>query len=155
MILAAKKPAKVGKALRFICPEDCEDDANHPGFWIPLDTWNRYRNDTYKERHRSCLRAQTVNRRSAEKRTAPGPSCCAALPVCIGQYNKWYGVLLCLLLFCKILVSALWVPPLQDSLAASTILLVIAYYCSSSRRGPLSVVVGAARSLLLYMLYWQ
>ena len=44
-----RKPAKISPAVRFICPEDAASDADHPGFWIELEKWNRYRNDTYKD----------------------------------------------------------------------------------------------------------
>ena len=37
----ARKPAKTGEAIRFICPSDAADDAEHRGFWIELQSWNR------------------------------------------------------------------------------------------------------------------
>jgi hypothetical protein len=54
-----RKPARVGAAVRFVCPADAADDADHPGFWIELDKWNRYRNDTYKDNRDAevCLSA--------------------------------------------------------------------------------------------------
>ena len=56
-----RKPARLAEALRFICPDDAADDADHKGYWIELDSWNRYRNDTYK------------NNREAEVRSPPLP----------------------------------------------------------------------------------
>ena len=38
------------QAIRFICISDAAEDADHPGFWISVAQWNRYRHDTYKER---------------------------------------------------------------------------------------------------------
>ena len=40
----ARKPAKVGEAIRFLCHADAADDADSSGYWMPLDIWNRYRN---------------------------------------------------------------------------------------------------------------
>ena len=44
-----RKSARIGEAVRFLCPDDAADDSDHAGFWIELDKWNRYRNDTYKD----------------------------------------------------------------------------------------------------------
>ena len=38
------------KAIRALCAEDASDDATHKGYWIELVAWNRYRNDTFKDR---------------------------------------------------------------------------------------------------------
>ncbi|KAK3254042.1 hypothetical protein CYMTET_36730 [Cymbomonas tetramitiformis] len=40
---------KKAPAIRFQVIEDVEEDPDHPGYWMKLDTWNRYRHDTYKE----------------------------------------------------------------------------------------------------------
>jgi hypothetical protein len=53
----ARKPAKVGEAIRFLCHVDAADDADSSGYWMPLDIWNRYRNDTYKDRREDEVRA--------------------------------------------------------------------------------------------------
>ena len=47
--MSGRKAAVTGKAIRFVCPEDARDDADHAGFWMLLDVWNRYRHDTYKD----------------------------------------------------------------------------------------------------------
>jgi hypothetical protein len=54
---AGRKPALVKEGIRFVCPTDAADDADHPGFWIELTKWNRYRNDTYKDRREDEVRA--------------------------------------------------------------------------------------------------
>ena len=37
-------------AIRFICIADAQHDPNSPGYWMKLSQWNRFRNDTFKER---------------------------------------------------------------------------------------------------------
>ena len=39
------------KAIRFICLADAADKPNSDGYWMKLSQWNRYRNDTFKDRH--------------------------------------------------------------------------------------------------------
>ena len=38
------------KAIRFICLADAADAPNSDGYWMKLSQWNRYRNDTFKDR---------------------------------------------------------------------------------------------------------
>ena len=38
------------QGIRFVCLSDAQDNSSHPGFWISLGQWNRYRHDTYKDR---------------------------------------------------------------------------------------------------------
>ena len=45
-----RRPAKIGPGIRFLCHSDAADDAEHHGYWMELGAWNRYRNDTYKDR---------------------------------------------------------------------------------------------------------
>ena len=47
---AGAKKASKEPGIRFICIADAAEDANHPGFWINLAQWNRYRHETYKNR---------------------------------------------------------------------------------------------------------
>ena len=41
---------RVEGAIRFVCESDAADDANHPGFWIELKQWNRYRHYAFADR---------------------------------------------------------------------------------------------------------
>lgn len=43
------------EAIRFLCPDDAAEDNNHEGYWMRLDAWNRYRNDTYRDRREDEL----------------------------------------------------------------------------------------------------
>lgn len=43
------------EAIRFLCPDDAAEEANHAGYWMRLDAWNRYRNDTYRDRREDEL----------------------------------------------------------------------------------------------------
>ncbi|KAL1499275.1 hypothetical protein AB1Y20_011485 [Prymnesium parvum] len=43
------------EAICIICPDDAADEAEHPGYWMRLDAWNRYRNDTYRDRREDEL----------------------------------------------------------------------------------------------------
>ena len=47
---SGRKPALIKPGIRAVFPADAADDASHPGFWIELTKWNRYRHDTYKDR---------------------------------------------------------------------------------------------------------
>jgi len=47
--------SKAAEAIRFICPEDAAEEEGHCGYWMRLSEWNRYRNDTYKERREDEL----------------------------------------------------------------------------------------------------
>ena len=47
---AGARKATKEPAIRFLCISDAAEDANHPGFWITLAQWNRYRHETYKTR---------------------------------------------------------------------------------------------------------
>jgi len=38
------------KAISFICLADAADKPNSDGYWMKLSQWNRYRNDTFKDR---------------------------------------------------------------------------------------------------------
>jgi len=38
------------KAIRFICLADAADAPNSEGYWMQLSQWNRFRNDTFKDR---------------------------------------------------------------------------------------------------------
>jgi len=38
------------KVIRFICLADAADEPNLDGYWMKLSQWNRYRNDTFKDR---------------------------------------------------------------------------------------------------------
>jgi len=38
------------KAIRFICLADAADAPNSEGYWMKLSQWNRFRNDTFKDR---------------------------------------------------------------------------------------------------------
>ena len=38
------------KAIRFICITDATEEPNSEGYWMKLSQWNRYRNDTFKDR---------------------------------------------------------------------------------------------------------
>ena len=52
---AGARKASKEPAIRFICISDAADDANHPGFWMKLCEWNRYRHETYKNRRHDEL----------------------------------------------------------------------------------------------------
>ena len=71
-------------AIRFVCSSDAVDDPNHPGFWISLKQWNRYRHDTYKSRRQDELPFIL----SPTDRVAPQP----AAPV---QAEKSHGIIAC------------------------------------------------------------
>jgi hypothetical protein len=43
------------KAIRFICGTDAADEPNSEGYWMKLSQWNRYRNDTFKDRREDEL----------------------------------------------------------------------------------------------------
>ena len=43
------------KAIRFICITDATDEPNSEGYWMKLSQWNRYRNDTFKDRREDEL----------------------------------------------------------------------------------------------------
>lgn len=43
------------KAIRFICGADAADEPNSEGYWMKLSQWNRYRNDTFKDRREDEL----------------------------------------------------------------------------------------------------
>ena len=55
-----KRKAQLGPAIRFLCHSDAADDADHRGYWIELPLWNRYRNDTYKDRRGDEVRRATL-----------------------------------------------------------------------------------------------
>ena len=38
------------KTIRFICLADAADAPNLEGYWMKLSQWNRFRNDTFKDR---------------------------------------------------------------------------------------------------------
>jgi len=38
------------KTIRFICLADAADEPNSDGYWMKLSQWNRYHNDTFKDR---------------------------------------------------------------------------------------------------------
>ena len=38
------------KAIHFICLADAADALNSEGYWMQLSQWNRFRNDTFKDR---------------------------------------------------------------------------------------------------------
>jgi len=38
------------KAIRCICLADAADAPNSEGYWMKLSQWNRFRNDTFKDR---------------------------------------------------------------------------------------------------------
>jgi len=42
-------PERTCAAIKFLCEADVFEDPRHAGFIMPLDQWNRYRNDTYKD----------------------------------------------------------------------------------------------------------
>ena len=44
----ARKTKK--KAIRFICLAHAADEPNSDGYWMKLSQWNRYHNDTFKDR---------------------------------------------------------------------------------------------------------
>ena len=46
----------VGPGIKFLCRADAEEVDNPPMFWMELQTWNRYRNDTYKNRRADELK---------------------------------------------------------------------------------------------------
>lgn len=69
---APRKPAKIAPCIRAVFPSDAADDAEHPGFWIELRTWNRYRHDTYKDRPDDEVRLLRPHSRSS--------CCCCMLP---------------------------------------------------------------------------
>ena len=48
------------KAIRFICITDATEEPNSEGYWMKLSQWNRYRNDTFKDRREDEL-ADTDN----------------------------------------------------------------------------------------------
>ena len=69
-----RQPAKVGAAIRFLCPSHAAVDAEHQGYWIELPVWNRFRNDTYKDRRHDEVRRATLTirlPRSAQPRCTP------------------------------------------------------------------------------------
>lgn len=70
---AKKKPAKIGKGIRFLCHSDAADDAEHTGFWMELAVWNRYRHDTYKDPSKDEVRCCP-----ARRVTAIAAACCIA-----------------------------------------------------------------------------
>jgi hypothetical protein len=72
----ARKPAKVGPAIRFVCHADAADDANHSGFWVELPQWNRWRHDTYKDRREDEV---CRYRRCRRCRCCCCCNCCSAL----------------------------------------------------------------------------
>ena len=41
--------AGTGVTLMFLCEDDVFEDPKHPGFIMPISSWNRYRHDTYKD----------------------------------------------------------------------------------------------------------
>lgn len=43
------------EAIRFICPDDATEEVEHTGYWMKLSDWNRYRNDTYRDRREDEL----------------------------------------------------------------------------------------------------
>ena len=43
------------KAIRFICITDATEEPNSEGYWMKLSQWNRYRNDTFKDRREDEL----------------------------------------------------------------------------------------------------
>ena len=43
------------KAIRFICITDATAEPNSEGYWMKLSQWNRYRNDTFKDRREDEL----------------------------------------------------------------------------------------------------
>jgi len=43
------------KAIRFICIADATAEPNSEGYWMKLSQWNRYRNDTFKDRREDEL----------------------------------------------------------------------------------------------------
>lgn len=72
-----RKAAKMAPAIRFVCHDDAADEDDHPGFWMRLEAWNRYRNDTYMNRREDELkylpkegqtRAAAAARIAAEKK---------------------------------------------------------------------------------------
>ena len=73
---AGAKKATKEAGIRFLCMSDAAENANHPGLWIPLAQWNRYRHETYKDRRQDELQfiiapadqatAQTKAPRAAE-----------------------------------------------------------------------------------------
>ena len=77
---AGARKATKEPGMRFICIADAAEDANHPGFWMQLKQWNRYRHDTYKDKRDDELQfivapadqatAQTAAPRAAEPKPA-------------------------------------------------------------------------------------
>ena len=43
------------QAIRFICAADAADEPNSEGYWMKLSQWNRFRNDTFKDRREDEL----------------------------------------------------------------------------------------------------
>ena len=43
------RSAVVEKAIQFVVAADAAENAEHAGYWMRLDQWDRYRNDTYKD----------------------------------------------------------------------------------------------------------
>lgn len=77
-----RKTARQAEAIRFICHDDAADEADHPGYWMRLDAWNRYRNDTYRNRRED---EQQYIKDDAER----APAAVAAPGVCaVGEKDR-------------------------------------------------------------------
>jgi hypothetical protein len=80
-------------AIRFLCIDDAADDAQSCGYWIQLSRWNRYRNDTYKDRRQDELPfIMGAGKRAAQHLDAGAASQVAsatAVPAVVGIKNHF------------------------------------------------------------------